>query len=125
MDTPPRFICVLAMPRTGSSHLNKLLKSIPEINAKSELFHKKAPIVFAPREVGELEKRSGGVKVEDKDAFAKWRRAHPAATLEALRDARRGHVVAFKVFPGHLARELIQDELFTRDYIGFAVLRRR
>jgi len=120
-----RFLCVLAMPRTGSSHLNKLLRSIPEINAKSELFHKRVQVVLAPRELREIEKRAGVGTVADKDAFAAWRRANPAATLEALRDAGRNPIVAFKVFPDHLRRPLIEEQLFARGDIGFAVLRRR
>lgn len=121
----PQFLCVLAMPRTGSSHLNKLLKSIPEFNAKSELFHAKRQVVLSPRELAMLKHRSG-VDVENKPAFAAWRRAHPLATLEAIRDgAWRKRIVAFKVFPGHVEQSLLEAELMARDDTAFAILSRR
>ncbi|MBV9993374.1 MAG: hypothetical protein JOZ72_19030 [Alphaproteobacteria bacterium] len=113
------------MPRTGSSHLNKLLKSIPELNAKSELFHAKRQVVLSPRELAMLKQRSG-MDVDDKPAFAAWRRAHPLATLEAIRDgAWRKRIVAFKVFPGHVEHGLLETELIPRDDTAFAILTRR
>ncbi len=55
----------------------------------------------------------------------KWRRRHPADTLEALYEGGRSRIVAFKAFSGHLKREIIEAQLLGRDDIGFAILRRR
>jgi hypothetical protein len=119
-----RFLCIFGIPRTGSSHLNKLLRSCPQIDAKSEIFHRHAKMRFSQAEIAALEARAG-VAFETPRVFADWRRAHPAATLEALHGARSRPVVAFKVFPFHLKKTLIESEFFSRDDMGFAVLTRR
>jgi hypothetical protein len=119
-----RFLCIFAMPRTGSSHLNKLLKSCPSINAKSELFHGHTKNRFSDPEMEQIEARAGGA-FPDNAAFIKWRRRNPANTLEALYEGGGSRVVAFKVFPGHLRKEIIDDQLLGRDDIGFAILSRR
>lgn len=118
------FLCIFAMPRTGSSHLNKLLKSCPGISAKSELFHGRAKGRFSGPEMQQIEIRAGDA-AHDSAKFSKWRRKHPADTLEALYEAGRPKVVAFKAFPGHLKKEIIEAQLLGRNDIGFAVLRRR
>ncbi len=118
-----RFICVLAIPRTGSSHVNKLLKSIPQINAKSELFHQNTPAHLAPREEAALER--SGARVDDRDLFNAWRRRNPFKTLEAIAQGGRGSVVAFKVFPNHLPRDTVRTEFFASDEVGIVVLKRR
>src|ERR1700753_3695872 len=97
-----KFICVLAMPRTGSSHVNKLLKSIPQVNAKSELFHRAAPARFTNPENRALDKR--GAPVADAGAVTGGGRETRGATREALSEGSREPVVAFKVFPNHLPR---------------------
>ncbi|HWA90900.1 MAG TPA: sulfotransferase [Rhizomicrobium sp.] len=118
-----KFICVLAMPRTGSSHVNKLLKSIPQVNAKSELFHRAAQARFTRREADALERR--GAPVDDNEAMIAWRRANPAATIEGIQEGSREPVLAFKVFPNHLPRPVMRDAFFTRDDMAFLLLRRR
>jgi hypothetical protein len=118
-----RFICVLAMPRTGSSHLNKLLKSIPQINAKSELFHAQIQGAFSRRELEEFEKR--GAPAQDRGTFNPWRRQHPVETLEAIYQGGRKRIVAFKLFPNHLKRPDLKSAFFPREDMGFVILRRR
>jgi LPS sulfotransferase NodH len=120
-----RFLCVFAMPRTGSSHLNKLFRSCPEFQGKSELFHRHAVGRHREFEWDKVKAKSEGA-VTDVESFRTWRRMHPAATLEALHDAWNGKkVIAFKVFPNHLPRDVIESQLLPRDDIGFAILRRR
>jgi LPS sulfotransferase NodH len=118
-----KFICVLAMPRTGSSHVNKLLKSIPQVNAKSELFHRAQPARFTQPENKALAKR--GAPVDDVQAMIEWRRENPVATLEGVSEGSREPVVTFKVFPNHLPRPVMNDAFFTRDDMAFLLLRRR
>lgn len=118
-----RFICVLAMPRTGSSHVNKLLKSFPQVNAKSELYHPQQMPNLSPREEAEFEKR--GAPVGDAEAFNPWRKQHPVETLEAIYEGGRRRIVAFKVFANHLKRPTLTSEFFSRDDMGFVILKRR
>lgn len=118
-----RFICILAMPRTGSSHVNKLLKSIAPINAKSELFHVQQQVNLSKRELAAFATR--GAPVNDEPSFIAWRHEHPVETLEAILAGGRGRFVAFKLFPGHLPRATLRAELFPRDDMAFVVLRRR
>jgi LPS sulfotransferase NodH len=119
-----RFLCIFAMPRTGSSHLNKLLKSCPQFNAKSELFHAKAVARFSKEELETLQAKADGASFEGIH-FNRWRRNHPRDTLEALYEGGGSKIVAFKVFPNHLKRERIQSDLLARDDTAFAVLKRR
>lgn len=119
-----RFLCVFGIPRTGSSHLNRLLKNCPEFSAKSELFHRQAKGRLKPEELAALYRRSAGA-VTDGDSFLAWRRLNPLDTLEALSEGGGGRIVTFKAFPGHIPHKLLESELFPRDDIGFAVLRRR
>lgn len=121
----PRFFCVLAVPRTGSSHLNTILSAIPEMNAKAELFHGSYQPEFSPGEQRALRERSG-LDLSDKAAFTAWKRAHPAATLEAIQEGADGQrIVTFKVFPGHLQTGFLESGLMARDDVAFAILRRR
>lgn len=119
-----RFLCVFAVPRTGSSHLNKLLRSCPEFIAKSELFHRTRLGKFGDNELALLAAKSGGIAT-DAESLLPWRTQNPIPALEALHQARRKKIIAFKLFPGHLPREVLETQFLTRDDMGFAVLRRR
>jgi len=119
-----RFLCVFAVPRTGSSHLNKLLKSCPEFIAKSELFHRTRVGQFGDNELAMLAAKSGGIAT-DAESLLPWRTQNPIQALEALQQVRRKKIIAFKLFPGHLAREVLETQFLPRDDMGFAILRRR
>jgi len=119
-----RFLCIFAVPRTGSSHLNKLLKSCPEFNAKSELFHRTRVGQFGKNELAALARKSGGIAT-DAESLLPWRTRNPVLTLQALLSIKSNKILAFKLFAGHLAREVIEEQFFTRDDMGFAILRRR
>jgi len=113
------------MPRTGSSHVNKLINSCSNFAGKGELFHRHAAGQSRPIEIAALNEASDGVVV-DSESFRKWRRDHPLQTLEALHSAwKKRKTIAFKVFPSHLSHELIEAELLPRDDIAFAILKRR
>lgn len=117
-----RFLCILAIARTGSTRLNQILKSAG-MNTKSELFHRQARGALAPGEFAALERVSGGA-VHDGESYVAWRHENPLATLDALHGVRRKGVLAFKVFPGHLEKAKLES-LFRADDIGFAILSRR
>ncbi len=119
-----RFLCIFAMARTGSTHLDKLLKSCSGIISKSELFHSNGKTQFSQSELAELQTASNGA-ASDKLEFARWRRRNPAETLDALARANRSGTVIFKVLPNHLERKRVESQLFPRTDVGFAVLSRR
>jgi LPS sulfotransferase NodH len=119
--TPVRIVCILAMARTGSSHLIHLLKGCPEFNVKSELFKKS--VELKRQDKAAIQAASGGVA--DDQALIAWRRAHPAQTLDALLADGGGRTLFFKLFVGHLSRKQIKDELFSREDVRYVVLRRR
>lgn len=118
---PVRIVCILAMARTGSSHLIQLLKGCPEFNVKSELFKKS--VELKGQDKAAIQAASGGVA--DDQALIAWRRAHPSQTLDALLANGGGRTLFFKLFVGHLSRKQIKDELFSRDDVRYVVLRRR
>lgn len=120
----PRFLCVFAVSRTGSTFLNSVFSAIPELNAKSALFHNTLVEEFQPAEVDALSQRAG-FDVSEKSAFASWRRTHPAATLEAIHQCSRGRITTFKRCPPHLTRDVIESQVIARADVAFAILRRR
>jgi len=119
-----RFLCIFATPRTGSSHVNKLINSCTNFVGKGELFHRQGNGQQRPLEIAALKEASGGVVV-DGDSFRAWRRAHPVQTLETLHAAWKKKTIAFKTFPGHLPHDLIVSELLPRDDFACAILKRR
>jgi len=119
-----KYICVLAVPRTGSSHLCHLLHSCPGINMKSELFHPKGVHLVNKQDHEVLRALSGGA-ITDNDSLCLWRAAHPGATLEALHESGGGRPLVFKLFGSHVTRDLVESEIFARGDTGFIVLRRR
>jgi LPS sulfotransferase NodH len=125
-ENSPRlnFVCVLAVPRTGSSHLCHLLHSCPGINMKSELFHPKGVHLVNKRDHEVLRTISNG-EITDNPSLCQWRAAHPGATLEALHESGGKRPLVFKLFGSHVARELVAEEIFSREDTGYIVLRRR
>lgn len=115
-----RAVCILAMGRTGSSHLVQLLRACPQLNVKAELFKENARLRADDRDT--LRTASGA---SDDGALTKWRRSHPARVLDVLFEAGGARPLFFKVFYRHLTRERIAHEIFSRDDIRYIVLRRR
>jgi hypothetical protein len=118
---PVRIVCILAIGRTGSSHLVQLLKACPQLNVKAELFKENARLTTADRNA--LRTASGSAS--EGGALTKWRRSHPARVLDVLFEAGGAKPLFFKVFYRHLTREQISNEIFSRDDIRYIVLRRR
>jgi LPS sulfotransferase NodH len=119
-----RFICILATARTGSNLVFSLLKHHKKLNLKWELFH--------PKWVGALTTADGHALGEeaqgdlgDNKRLCIWRAAHASQTLETLYKSGGERPLVFKIFPSHLDRNLLREELFGRTDIGYIVLRRR
>jgi LPS sulfotransferase NodH len=125
-DIPtPRFLCILAMARTGSTHLCHLLAACPALNVKAELFHPTRPAGrLDDDDRWGLHAASGG-EVVDRASLTKWRAGHPAETLEMLHAVGGVRTLVFKLFPGHLTRERIERAILSRDDVAYLVLTRR
>jgi hypothetical protein len=91
---------------------------------KSELFHPKGVHLFSEADHAALRAAAGGAIVDDA-SLCRWRAAHPGRTLERLHESGGGKFLVFKLFGAHLKRELVEDEIFARDDVGYIVLRRR
>lgn len=98
-----RFV-IVASPRTGSSHLTKLLGQQDDILCNGEIFHRKKVYVHWPKA-----DKPGEILAE----LAELRARDPRAFLDRIyaRDYGRAHV-GFKIFSGHsddILEQLIRD----------------
>ncbi len=120
-----RFVCILAVPRTGSTHVVRLLSSCRQLNIKRELFDKSGGNGgLGKRDLPALETAAGG-GVTDPAALSEWRRQHPTETLETLHANGAYATLVFKLFPNHLTKEQIAEHIFSRDDVAYIILKRR
>jgi hypothetical protein len=117
-----RFVSILAVPRTGSSHLVNLLRRCPKLSVKGEIFNRNAAI--PPRDAAALARLFAGDGT-DKAAVVDWCRSNPASTLETLFRQGGNRPVVFKLLVGHVSKDLIREQLLARDDVRYIVLRRR
>jgi len=116
-------ICVIAVPRTGSNHVIRLLRNCERLHVASEIFHETWHS-WVTRYLPMLRDISGG-EVVDLDSFAAWKAAHPRALIDAMSAAREATPFVFKLFPRHLPPDVMRDAIFAAPDIGFLVLKRR
>jgi LPS sulfotransferase NodH len=121
---PPRFICILAMPRTGSSYLGGLLEGDGHFNYKAELFHQNTVRRLSEADLQAHRAASHG-QITDDASLCAWRSAHPGRTLDLLFESGGRRPLLFKLFPRHIKHELLLSELFARDDVAYILLRRR
>lgn len=119
-----RYVCILAVARTGSSYLTDLLGQCPGLNEKSELFHRRWVGRLSKADMTALQKKSAGA-IRDDSTLCEWRAAHVGQTLNVLYRSGGAVPVLFKLFPEHLTRERISRAIFARDDVVYIVLRRR
>jgi hypothetical protein len=118
-----RIICIIAVPRTGSNHVVKLLQNCAGLHVASEIFQ--ASWHSWVTDYLPLLKEVSGGEVVDKETFAVWKAAHPRALLDAMSSAREGVPFVFKLFPRHLPAEILREAVFDAPDMGFLVLKRR
>ena len=121
--SPVRFIFIMAVPRTGSSHLTRLLRNCEPLSVKAELFHPRS-IELPVEDILALAARSGG-SITDDASLCAWRRDHPRETLESLFQAGGGRIVVAKIFAFHLSQQQLADAIFSHGDAVYLVLRRR
>jgi hypothetical protein len=91
---------------------------------KSELFHDTTTRGLTPRDISELQ-IAAGLADPDGEALCQWRRQNPREALDVLFRSRDGLPMIIKLFPDHLSTEQLSSAIFSRDDIGFLMLRRR
>lgn len=100
------FICLLAMPRTGSSYLADLLSRHPDIEVHTELFHRAAcflGVAHRDRLTPLLAREVGRPLADFRDpALVAWVHQHPERFLELLAQQRTAPHLFLKIFPRHL-----------------------
>lgn len=113
----------MAIPRTGSSHLTRLLRNCELLSVKAELFHPRS-IDLPVEDILALAACAGGAITDDESLIA-WRRDNPRETLEALHRLAGGRMLVAKLFPFHLSQQQMADALFAHHDAVYLVLRRR
>jgi hypothetical protein len=122
-ETPIRMVCIFAVPRTGSSHLTRLLRNCEAFNVKSELFHSgQVGLRAAEREA--LRAAAGDAAIDER-SLSQWRRRNSGRTLEILSREGGGRPLFFKLFPGHQTKNQVKEQIFSRADVGYLILRRR
>jgi hypothetical protein len=116
----PKIVCMIGMPRTGSTHLMRLLKGCPEFYVKSELFKQGYKLRRADKRA--IMAASG---LTPDDELTKWRRLNPAKVLDIVFESGGRRPVFIKLFPGHLSERQIEAEIFPRSDVRYISLRRR
>lgn len=107
-------IVFLARPRTGTNYLVNLLSEGKQIESKTEIFHSKKPYGLKDEEVFQIT----DVDVTDFTDSEKAKLIHKEASKVInyfkLKACKTGIPISFKIFPGHLTNELV-DELLIKD----------
>jgi len=126
----PRLVCLIGMQRTGTSHLNKILSYVPEIESRSELFHPWRCMWMHPHEIEDFSRRVGKklpCSCENRRQTIRMIRRRPDLVLDCLVDlmAPEKQILTFKVFPGHLSVRQVTKAIISRPDCVIIFVRRR
>jgi hypothetical protein len=126
---PPRILCVLGVPRTGTNHLCSVLSNIPEIESRFEIFHPVRSYSMRPDELMALSRLTQTVfdpSSTDPEAV-RTIRANPGLTLECILSSMKPpkRLLSFKVFGHHLTAEEVGNTIISRSDAIIAFVRRR
>lgn len=122
------FICFIAIPRTGTNHLGRVVSGFANIRSQYELFHTQAAYTLNRAEVEAVSKAAGATFRNYEDpALVDFARSKPGAFLDAVAAANDTTcaAVSYKVFPQHLDDALLRDEVLARPDTGVVIVRRR
>jgi hypothetical protein len=127
--TEPRFLCILAIPRTGTNYLCALLSGIAGIRSRTEIFHDAEAFGLT---AGEIEAVGAAAQQafrgRDDPNLRTWMRHHPAAAVRAIFRAPgqpAAEMLSFKVFPGQLPINRISGRLIPMPRMRFLIVKRR
>ncbi|MEL6365353.1 MAG: hypothetical protein AAFR11_11005 [Pseudomonadota bacterium] len=123
-----KYVCFIAIPRTGTNHLGRVVSGFKNIRSQYELFHKQAVYTLDKSEVeGVAPALGGGFEKFDDPAFVETVRAAPGRFLDALAAHHDGRydALAFKVFPKHLDDAALKEDVLARPDVSVVIVRRR
>ena len=122
-----RVVCVLGVPRSGSTRTISILSGFENLCVRGEIFQQSE--IRLPADDAAALARSVGLgtlsSVGAVQQFVLWLRLHPNETINWLQATYPGRTVAFKLFGGHIASEIELERLFARQDIRFLRMRRR
>lgn len=118
-----RVICVLSVPRTGSTVFCRAARQLTGVEALEEIF--KGNKSGWPERLGTLPDliAATGLDVPSDITFRDFVRTHPNAVVDYLLARTEKPVLLFKVFPNHLSH-LDLESLLARPDIAVAFIRR-
>ncbi len=129
-DVPesPDLLCLLAMPRTGSSYVSVLFDAHPQFQSHTELFHREAVFLRVADRAALLPELARIARARSADIFdpalVAWARKFPRALLEFLSERRERRFLTFKVFPRHLSDDQLDPVHFDSPRIACLLLER-
>jgi hypothetical protein len=129
-DAPgPRLACILGIGRMGTNHLQAVLRSIPEIDSRNEIFNPNFSYGLRRPELKELSRRAGKrfKPVNDEPKALKTIARRPGLVLDCLVSliAPRKHILVLKVLLGQLTIDQIVREIVDRPDTIVVFIRRR
>lgn len=124
----PDLLCLLAMPRTGSSYVSDLFDAHPQFQSHTELFHREAVFLRVADRSALLPDLARLARTRSADiydpALVAWARKSPRTLLDFLSERREKRFLTFKVFPRHLSDEQLDPVLFDAPRIACLLLER-
>ncbi len=122
-------ICIIAIPRTGTNHLCKVLQSIPSAHVLREIFNPAGVMGATTNDISLLAARSAIAMAKDNrdKNLVSWVRNHPTEALKAVRQSAVSagkDLLVFKVFPKQITAENLLAILATKD-LATAIVKRR
>lgn len=125
----PKILCIVGIPRTGTNHLCSILRQIPQVESRFEIFHPVRSYTMQPDELMELSRlvgRSFEPSSENREAVGVIRE-HPSLALDCILRFMQApkRVLSFKVFSHHLPLEVVRSEIIARPDTMVVFVRRR
>ena len=128
MAEAPSIICILAIPRTGSTRVIALLSQLSGLRVRTEIFHPKRSFLLAAEDLRLISAAAHHQFIAPDDpALLHFMRTNPGLCLDSLvKDATTERApLVFKLFPGHISRHSLCSELFSRKDVRYIVIKRR
>lgn len=120
-------ICILSIPRSGTTHLCKLMESFGGVRAYHDLFHNNSSWKLNKRELTAISSVSGVVYKSIKDpALIQFAHDSPLRYLEILErtNASWATCLSFKIFPGQLEIDALRSDVLSHKDTLFLIVRR-
>lgn len=128
-EIEPKFLCIIASARTGSTYVCAMLRNIAGVRSKTEIFHRARAFSVTPDEIATV-----GVAAQrtfsgpdDPDLLA-WMRHRPARAIRAIArspDGPPATLLSFKIFPDQLPIRAICARFIEMPEMQFLMVKRR